>query len=408
MSPSPRSQAARTLPRGWSAAQPGTAELRAPLAEPPPAAAGRSRAARPAIALLGSLALLLALVTILPRVLMTGGGPEQAVRDYLDALVAGDAQVVRAHLEARDRASSAAITDEILAGATERVIDYRITAVERSGDAAVVTALLETGTAARTSTFTLTARSAGSFSPVTWELDPVIMPLQVVLTPTAPEELIINGVTLPVADLAGFGSGYGRSGVLLQLPPGAYVLSLPEADALRTPVPARLEVPPTLEHGRHVETTLSYDLSASGRKEVIADLEAQLEECARSTSPQPVGCPFGVVDEQGAVIRAGEGTWTVTPPDTYRFTPWVADAWSVAGEDGRAVFTPKSASAGEEVEARIVTFPIGAVSRPDGGGALRTELLHVGRGAGSGCHGTVIEVEDPQSDGTISVCEIAR
>src|SRR5699024_8260349 len=124
---------------------------------------GRSRS-RPRLELLGALAVLLALVLLLPRLLVGGAGPEQIVRAHLDALVAGDVTTVREHLDTSQEASDAALTPAVLHAAEQRVTGYTIDDVQQSGRRATVTATLHLGSTSQQATYTVSADPAGPFA----------------------------------------------------------------------------------------------------------------------------------------------------------------------------------------------------------------------------------------------------
>src|SRR5699024_5265974 len=208
----------RALPLGWEdGPEPATSAPRAGEAEPAAARPGLSR--RRLLALGAAVLLVLALALAVPRLLTDPAGPEQAVSEFLQAVIDGDLESVREQVEDAPDASGAALTPEILAGAEDTLRSFMIEDVEIAAGTATVTAALETGATAETSTFTLTATPGGAFSPPDWQLDPVPLPEISIVLPLGVQDVQINGTLLPQEELE-IGGFMHVPQVALQVLPG--------------------------------------------------------------------------------------------------------------------------------------------------------------------------------------------
>ncbi|HJG92531.1 MAG TPA: hypothetical protein K8V81_12495, partial [Brachybacterium massiliense] len=279
----------RGLSLGWdeaghSATAPGTAD--GGTGAPQPSPSRLSPRARRILAITASALLVVALTVGLPRLLTTSSAPERAVTDFLQAVVQGDAEQVREAVEDAPDASPAALTPEILGAATGGLESFEIAEVEIHGEAATVTALLHGGTSSRSVAFTLSARSDSAFAPIAWELDPVPLPEFVIDVPFGVEKMTLNGVSLPIEALEP--APPGRSPQLaLQLLPGGYELSILHSSPWTQTATLALEAPMTFGAWRKPARDLQIELTEDGEQEVRDQIDADLADCLRSTSPAP-------------------------------------------------------------------------------------------------------------------------
>lgn len=325
----------RALPLGWgdgaAMAGPSGSALRV-----------RSRRTRRLLAIGCVLALVVALFVGLPRLLSSTAGPERVISEFLQAVVDGDLETVLAQTEDAPDASAAALTAQVLGEARDRLESFEIQQVEVAADTATVTASLHTPAARSEVTFTLTAADAGPFAPLAWELAPVGLPEFLIDVPFGTEEIAINGVSLPVAELGIAGDPF-RSRIAVQLLPGTYEISLPDSRRWLEASPLALEAPPTFGNWRKPIRGLQYDLDEDGLSEVQRQVDAALEGCAAAVSPAPEGCPFAVPDAPAGdpATTAAQGTWTLT--DLPRVDVLAGDPflWMVFGQ-GTAEFTPST------------------------------------------------------------------
>ena len=333
-----------------------------------PARDGRRRLA----GILGAVVLVLALVLVVPRVLATGDGPEAAAREFLDALVAGDADVLLTHLEHPADATDLALRDEILQAAENRVTSYVIEGSSIDGDGARVEALLEDGHEQRPLTLTLHAVAGSSFAPVRWQLDRIAVPEMEVSLPFGTEQIVINGVpvTLQEEDVATV--TFHLPTLALQLLPGTYEITLPDGGPLQTAISSEITVPLYLGHSRSTPTPVHYELSDTGRAEATGQLQDLLAACARATTARPEGCPFAAPSADDSWPRQPvRGTWALRAVPEVTVSPWQFGLWSVSGSGGVAEFTP----AGSESESEQVPFEVEAFTQMLPDGTLRTDLV---------------------------------
>ena len=348
------------------------------------------RTRRTGLVLAASLAAILTLVLILPRLLLGGPSPEELVREHLDALVAGDVATVREHLDTSKPASDAALRSDVLLAAGDRVTSYSIDSVDRSGTLATVTATLHTGATTEQAEYVTRSAAANSFSRARWTLDPVPTQVVAVSLPEQAEGMSINGIALSRDELAARTSGEGRQAVLLRLLPGVYELALPAREGPLEPAVQQLAVPVTGET-EPARPVMGYNLDATGRSQLRDQIEEDLAQCAESTTVAPPLCPFNATDPRapedlGGTSGPGEtwesvtGTWEVKPPSDYRLEPLIGDSWTVWSEPGQAVFTPAPGQGLEDTSPRAVPYFVEAVTTLQPGGELDTEIWEGGAG----------------------------
>ena len=401
----------RTLPLGWTQPEGDLPASHGPAAGEGPAAelggatgpggatalvsttdpgSGR-RARRRGFALAGAVCAVLALVLVLPRLLLGGASPEDPVRDYLDALVAGDVVTVREHLTDSAETSDAALTSEVLRAARHRITSYTIDTVQIEGGQAMVTASLSSGTGVQQAAFTVRSQAPSSFAPATWELLPVAAPEFVVTVPEGVQELLINAVPIPLSGQPSREGMYGQQLLTLRLLPGSYELELPARSERLIPVVEDVSISMQTDELRRAGAVLGYELSTQGREEVTAQVDAVLEECAATTTAAPPNCPFfaftdsrpgGPVEgsddsgvaEPSAAPSAAPGTWQVTAPSNYRIERWISASWSITSDTGYAVFTAAPGADGSAGTSQIVPFIIDGIALLDPSGELHLEL----------------------------------
>lgn len=351
MTPAKPASTGRTLPLGWSGAEASPPQRPGGTPADPEPAAGRSRA-RTRLALLGALAMLLVLVLLLPRLLVGGTDPGQIVRAHLDALVAGDVSTVREHLDTSRDASDAALSPAVLQAAEERVTGFTIDDVQQSGHRATVTATLHLGSTSQQATYTVSADPAGPFARPDWHLDPVPTAVYAVTVPNRVEQLLLNGVALPLAELSARPTSYDQQVVSLRLLPGTYALTLPVGGALLDPVVETLEVPVPGSTAQRTGAVLAYDLSDEGRSRVLSRIDAELEDCTLTR-----------VD--GAAVRE------VTLPAAFEIIHHVGSTWTIVSAPGQALVATDPDGSGAS---REVPFLLRGTAVLDASGTLHTSL----------------------------------
>lgn len=397
----------RTLPLGWDEEDAPGAPADRPAPDPRPVGAddetpasdphGLSRRSRRLIAVLAVLALVGALLIALPRLLGATGGPEQVTREYLQAVLDGDLETVRAHVKEESGVSSAALTAEILDDAENRPDSFEIQQVEIEAGMARVTAEVRTGPDRDAATFILTSHDAGAFSPTQWELDPVALPELRIDLIVGISEIEIEGVTFPVGDLLVDRETY-EPRVAVQLLPGTYDVSLPVVPPWVEPRQSALEVPARFGRDDIPVHDLGLALDQAGRHEVQQQVDAALEECAASTSSTPENCPFAVPEQEENTTEAGEvepvaehGTWTLTDPPRIGSSPVSAFVWEIEGH-GTAEFAPADGAAPIEVP-----FSAEGSAAITGQGDLEAHL----RGEGAVSYGYCMDAETGVMTGAV-------
>ncbi|WP_301473567.1 hypothetical protein [Brachybacterium sp.] len=314
----------------------------------------------------------------LPRLLPSGEGPEQVAEDFLQALVDGDIDQVREHVQGSPDTSDAALTGEILQSAADRVRDAEVANIQRGSGTAEVTVRMDNGEETIETTLMLRADSTSAFAAVSWELQPVEVPEVRVRLPRGVDGFTVNGIRVSTEGRPTIFDGAERA-LLVQLLPGTYEFALPEAGPWRVPRAITVEIPPVLGSWTGFADVV-YDLSEAGHEEVRRQVDKHLGSCEASTSPAPHRCPFRLPEVSDA--RAGDpslqGTWDVRVPPEVEVQPSSAMLWSVAGVPGRAAFTPATATGGAgssavqlvpvEVRGFVHLAPdgdLGVVLRPD-------------------------------------------
>lgn len=352
MTPDQSAPTGRTLSLGWSGAEASPPQRPGGTPADPAPEPRRSRS-RTRLALLGALAVLLALVLLLPRLLVGGAGPEEIVREHLDALVAGDVTTVREHLDTRRDASDAALNTAVLRAAEQRVTDFTIDDVRQSGHRATVTATLHLGSSSQQATYAVSADPGGPFARPRWSLDPVPSAVYTVTVPDRAEELLINGVELSLTELSARPTDYDQQVISLRLLPGSYALTLPDGDELLDPAVETLEVPAPGHTAQRAGAVVAYELSDEGRSQVRARTDAGLAECAASRG-------------EAAPAR------TLPPSAALEITYHVGTTWNIMSTPGPTDSTADRGSEGFDARQEFPFVLRGTVVYADG--ELRTTL----------------------------------
>ncbi|GAB4095271.1 hypothetical protein GCM10028787_07460 [Brachybacterium horti] len=380
---------------------------------------------RRAVRVWGGVALVLALVIAIPLVLMNPRTPERAAREYLDALVAGDAGVLKEHLAATPDASPVGLVDAVLQGAERRVAGYDVEGVRIAGDTATVTSTLTWSDGAKPATLALTAHAegAGPLRARSWVLDPVALQSVSVGVPLGADHLEIGGVEVPLPEAteqvrseagavvaedpeAGVAALLQGDMTLanLQLPPGTYDVAAGSRGGLVQGIPRTIRTTlPGAPTPTRFPATLAMALTAEGEAEAEREVADLVARCAGSTSAVPEGCPFAIPGGSAAE----QGGWEIlSEPRSGNFTDaGGTSSWLMTTEEGgSARFTPQDASG----RAETVAFPVRAtvVLSPEG-------ELAASWGTGEGPSGAIcvdattgeqgVTLENPE-DPTVLVC----
>lgn len=276
--------------------------------------AGGSPAARPRAGPRRVLvaALVLAMLAVaLPGLLLREPDPAGVAREYLDALVDGDLATVRGHLDPVTGALDIALTPEIRAATDDGLTGYTIDEVTVQGSRAEVLASLHSPGARHTARLTLSAHPEGLLRTPRWELDPVTLPVLQINPLSSTHVLLLNGQALQVPPLRRTGEDADHRELLLHVLPGRYTIALPPATGPFVPRTGEVLVPPVVGPWRTGTLVLDYSLTRFSDSQARGAILGALADCARSTSPQPADCPFGLDLPTGTT-----GTWRlVTSPE---------------------------------------------------------------------------------------------
>ena len=286
--------------------------------------------------LLGGIAALLALVLVLPQVLVGERSPETAARSFLQAILDGDTDAVREQMvEPEGGVLEAALTDQVVLAAEERVGRFTIEDTTLDGDTAQVTATLSLGRRTQETTLHLTRHREGALRRPVWELEPVELPVMRVAVPVSAPAVLINGVEVPLPENVMAAQAFGLVEVHLVVLPGVYQVSAPEGGEAVTPTTVRSTIPPVLGPWLNSLIEIGYDLTETGKEQFSSYLiDTALAECVRSTQPRPENCPIGAPEEV-----TGEGTWQIITPPQIHVAGGAVGYYDAYGYDGQAEFT---------------------------------------------------------------------
>ncbi|MGP9683456.1 hypothetical protein [Brachybacterium sp. AOP3-A1-3] len=335
--------------------------------------------------------LLAALVVGLPRLLTATVDPESVATDFLQAIVDGDLEEVREHVEHAPDASGAALTAEILGAATDRLDSFTIDKVDVGAGTATVTATLASGSEHTTTRLTLTSHADSAFAPVGWELAPVHLPEFLIDIPLGAQEIRINGVALPLEDLMLEEGNHFDPKIAVQLLPGTYEITLAAPGPWQDDPAVTLEAPPVLGTWRKPVGELQPVLNEAGHQEVRKRVDELPQECPGTASDVAEDCPFTVSDGlasdaaessdaesgtseadpagPGDKISEAPGIWVLDEPMQIDVSSPGGFLWSVTAT-GTATFSPDGAARSRGDDAPGIQEPVQfsgmAYSRPSG------------------------------------------
>lgn len=389
---------ARSIPLGWAdenavrspGPQPGqatpnlpgspSAGIHLPGADvgPEPTGSARLTGFRP-LRIAEALGLVLAVVVSMV-LLLDSPGPEDVARDYLEAIVTGDAATVRAHLAPSSTASDIALTDEVLQQAEDRIRSYSIDSVQIRQGQADLEVTLRGGVGIASISLTLHSSTAGPFSPVSWHLAPVRLPELDLVIPAGATEILLNGVRIDLSEMPATPRGAGNPrNLALSMLPGTYRIELPDRGELLETADMSRSVPVRFGQWRSAFTIVMYELTEAGQQAARQAIRTELAACADSDSARPPGCPFGVdleVTADGAGVAGAEtrepvrGRWAITRMPELVHEHTLTPGWIFVGSEGQAQFTTTvtDPATGEDTEeVHVVALDLFAVVHTPGG-----------------------------------------
>ncbi|MDQ0922716.1 hypothetical protein QF038_001224 [Pseudarthrobacter sp. W1I19] len=326
----PASTASAAVPTGYAA--PGDHPALAPR-EPMSAHTKRKLGL-----ILGSAGLVVVLVVggvIAVNIIKGNNGPDKAVNSYLQALQNGEASKAMALADpglANDQ--RVLLSDEVYAKAGKRIDGFDIVSTKVSdGNATVVADLHQDGRKQQT-TFSL-RKSNPELLDDHWTMESTPLQSLRITSDTPVKTVLINGQELNV-DFAG--SLSGSSSLNYPALPGEYTVELPSSEKyLTAPKSTALvtigaaQAPPT--------ASLKVDASDALKSEAMAEIDAYLAECVKSTEAQPANCPL---NNYTSSRYSRNFHWTLTTKPTFTMSkdPYGSSPWRVRTQTpGKATVT---------------------------------------------------------------------
>lgn len=300
--------------------------------------------------------------------------PSGFVSAYLDAVVAEDWATVAELSDLEVPEHNALLLSDAIAGTLDSgVRSYSIDDERVEDDRAVVNVTLQRDGESRSLTYYLAKTGSGFIFLDEWGLSmdsPQRPPLETITLswPEHVDAVEINGVQVDL-------SGYPDREVVLAAYPGSYRVTpvvggefvdgeffAPQEEWLVVPVPAP-----------GVITSQGVALEAPVLEESIAQVQelvnAELDECARSTDPRPESCAFWVDPD------AGPGTWEIDRYPLIEVTHRGDEIRIGTRRDGDAYFTPDQADPNSRAGGRVHSgTPVSGTATVADDGTVTIEL----------------------------------
>ncbi|PWH06154.1 hypothetical protein DEO23_10130 [Brachybacterium endophyticum] len=215
--------------------------------------------------------------------------PDKSVDAYLSALEDGDASgAVELAPPNVPTAQQKLLTDDIAGAADTRISGHEITGSDRQEDGSVlVTADITQDGVTSEQTYTVEKHGRTGVVFPAWRLGAVEYPSVALSVPEGAGTVLVNDTELDVSDLD-VSEGFAMLSVL----PGTYEFSLPSTSEFISATPSDVSVPVDPMSSEELYAAPTYELSEAGTKEVQSQVNADLDECAKSTDPEPEGCPM--------------------------------------------------------------------------------------------------------------------
>lgn len=314
------------------------------------------------------------LAVAMPWLLLRADGPEEVVRSYLDALIVGDLETVREHLEPAESAVGAVLSESLRAATPDRIIGFTVEEVTVRGTVATVRVRLRNAVEERLSEFSLTAVSQGALRAPRWELEPIPLPRLDLGPRTSTEIVLLNGRRIEIPEVHWTGRRTDRPRVVVHVLPGTYTVELPPTTAPLVPRSTEVYVPPVLAYWQTGLITVDYRPSGHGLDAARSVILGALRQCLHSGVARPPGCPFGA--DLPADTR---GTWRMLGLPEITFTAMMGETFDYRGQELLVEFIEAThpdlrgelAAAGPRLHRMNVDF--GVTLRQDG---PRLEVQH--------------------------------
>ncbi|PSL36763.1 hypothetical protein CLV49_0361 [Labedella gwakjiensis] len=270
--------------------------------------------------------------------------PEREVEEYLNALIAGDAEDALAVSNAEAGDADVLLTDDVYGDTDDRISGYEVGEAEISGDTAEVPVEITQGDESYDATFTLEKAGKAFVVFDTWSLQAPELGV-VTYSVSGPED---TAVTVSGVDTTGVAAADGA--VALPALPGTYTVALAgeseylAAEPLTVTVlgfgaDAATSVNAAGEESTALTVTLT-DAAVTAGEEAV---EAYIDTCAASTDFRPEGCPFTAQGETPG-YEYTNCVWTLDPRPTFTIGEYDDGEWPVS--------TDSSGSASLECDVR--------------------------------------------------------
>lgn len=288
--------------------------------------------------ILGSAGLVVVLVVggvIALNVIKGNNGPDKAVSSYLQALENGEAYKAMSLADpgvANDQ--RVLLSDQVYAKAGKRIDGFDIVSTKVSDDKATVVADLHQDGRKEETTYSL-RKSNPELLDDHWKMESTSLQSLHIASDMPLKKVVINGQELDV-DLTG--SSFGSTGLSYPALPGEYTVELPSSEKYLTAQKSTAlvaigpaQAPPT--------ASLKVDASDTLKSEAMAQIDAYLSECVKSTDAQPANCPLYTYAPSRYTRNFH---WTLTTKPTFTMTkdPYGSSPWRVTTQaPGKATVT---------------------------------------------------------------------
>ena len=288
--------------------------------------------------ILGSAGLVVVLVVggvIALNVIKGNNGPDKTVGSYLQALQNGEASKAMALADpglANDQ--RILLSDQVYAKAAKRIDGFDIVSTKVSDDTATVVAEVHQDGRKQQATYSL-RKSNPELLDDHWKMESTPLQSVRITTDTAVKKIVINGQELDV-DLAD--SSLGSSGLSYPALPGEYTVELPSSEKYLTAQKSTALV--TIGDAQAPATArLKVDASDALKSEALAQIDAYLAECVKSTEAEPANCPLNTY-ASSRYSRNFHWTLTTKPTFTMGKDPYGSSPWRITTQTpGKATVT---------------------------------------------------------------------
>jgi hypothetical protein len=327
--PAKLQRVARVLPSaplaqaaGGPAAAPGDGSD----SEPVPAARKLSTQGKKRMLVMLSVAVAVVVLTAgsLVAVNAVKAGPDKLVREYVQALVDGDAEKALAILDPNiPNEERGLLTNEVFGAAKNRIEGFSVLSSRVSGESALVHVELRQGGRKQEQTFSL-FKNRPEFLDDHWKLGAIPLQRVAISADAAVPSLSVNGVAVPTRqeNPSAFSTYFSAPAF-----PGSYSVGLPEGEkhlaAAQQEVLVAIGSATQAPEGAKLTVTASESLRAETSRQVDAALSA----CAKSTDMEPQGCPFS----RFAFGDVRNVKWSITSEPDYTMERSFDGTWRLSG-----------------------------------------------------------------------------